>query len=109
MPNFVKLHTPVTKLQHFKHLKIGKNLHNGGFSQSQSHNYTVIIQVIAGHQELTEGTLSDYCDGKKFKEHPLFSIDSDALQIILYYDELELCNVLGSCHKKHKIGKLTLK
>ena len=27
MQNLVKLHTTITKLQHFKHLKIGKNLH----------------------------------------------------------------------------------
>lgn len=63
---------------------------------------------MAGHQVATEGILGDYCDGKKFKEHPLFSIDSSALQLILYYDELELCNVLGSRRKKHKIGKLNI-
>lgn len=27
-----------------------------------------------------------------------------SLQITLYYDELELCNPLGSHRKKHKIG-----
>ena len=61
-------------------------------------------QVVGGHQEVTEGILGDYCDGMKFKEHPLFSVDPNALQLILYYDELELCNVLGSRRKKHKIG-----
>ena len=61
---------------------------------------------MGGHQETINGVLNDYCDGKKFKEHPLFLMDSNALQLILYYDELELCNVLGSRRKKHKIGKL---
>ena len=32
--------------------------------------------------------------------------DPVALQINLYYDELELCNPLGSRRKKHKIGIL---
>ena len=29
-------------------------------------------------------------------KRPLFSISNDALQIFLYYDELETCNPLGS-------------
>ena len=48
--------------------------------------------------------LSDYCDGEHFKHHPLFSQNPSSLQIILYYDELELCNPLGSRKRKHKIG-----
>jgi hypothetical protein len=34
----------------------------------------------------------------------IFSKDHTALQIILYYDELEVCNPLGSRRKKHKLG-----
>ena len=37
---------------------------------------------------------------------PLYSIEPHALQIILYYDELELCNPLSTSAKIHKIGKL---
>ena len=48
--------------------------------------------------------LEDVCDGSRFKEHPLFSIDPRALQIIAYYDEVETCNPLGSHVKKHKLG-----
>ena len=50
--------------------------------------------------------MGDYCDGILFKQHPLYSIESHALQIILYYDELELYNPLGTSAKIHKIGKL---
>lgn len=57
------------------------------------------------HRHSTEIILGDYCDGKRYREHPLFSNDPVALQLILYYDELELCNPLGSRRKKHKIGK----
>lgn len=38
-----------------------------------------------------------------FKNHPLFSQDPEALQLIGYFDELEVCNPLGS-HVKHKVG-----
>lgn len=62
------------------------------------------MQVNSGHQESHEGVLSDYCDGKNFKNHPLYKDEPTSLQIILYFDELELCNPLGSHRKKHKIG-----
>ena len=49
--------------------------------------------------------MGDYCDGIIFKQHPLFSFEPHALQIILYFDDLELCNPLGTSAKIHKIGK----
>ena len=51
-----------------------------------------------------EGMLEDFCDGELFRTHPLFSTDPFALQIIAFYDELELCNPLGTHIKKHKLG-----
>ena len=48
--------------------------------------------------------IEDFCDGTLFKTHPLFSTDPLALQLIAYYDELELCNPLGSHVKRHKLG-----
>ena len=53
-----------------------------------------------------DDTLSDICDGAVFKTHPLFSSDKQAIQIIAYFDEIELCNPLGSSVKKHKLGCL---
>lgn len=44
------------------------------------------------------------CDGSVYKTHPLFSQDNSAIQIIAYFDEVELCNPLGSSTKKHKLG-----
>lgn len=49
-------------------------------------------------------TLRDFCDGELFRNNQLFREDPSALQIQLYYDELELCNPLGSKAKKHKLG-----
>lgn len=61
-------------------------------------------QVTNSHKDRCSGILGDYCDSEEFCKHPLFSKDGKALQIVLYYDELELCNPLGSRRKKHKIG-----
>ena len=43
-----------------------------------------------------DGLLYDIVDGSFFKSHPLFSVKPSALQIILYTDEIEICNPLGS-------------
>ena len=51
---------------------------------------------------LHDGLLGDYCDGSIYAANSLFQDDPCALQIQLYYDELELCNPLGS--RKHKLG-----
>ena len=51
------------------------------------------------------GFIRDICDGHLYKTHPLFSRDAKALQLMLYYDELEIANPLGSKTGKHKLGK----
>ena len=48
--------------------------------------------------------LLDFCDGTLFKEHPLFGTDSEALQIVIYYDDVEVVNPLGSYRGIHKLG-----
>lgn len=53
---------------------------------------------------MSDGLLGDYCDGLQFRQSQLFNEDPTALQIQLYYDELEVCNPLGSQAKKHKLG-----
>lgn len=50
--------------------------------------------------------MKDFCDGSLYQEHPLFSTDPNALQIILNYDDVEICNPLGSKAKVHKLGML---
>ena len=52
--------------------------------------------------------MGDYCDGEVYANHPLFSETSSSthkLQILLFYDDLEVVNPLGSHTKKHKIGE----
>ena len=50
------------------------------------------------------GYLCDLKDGEFFKQHQVFSKHPTALQFVLYYDELEVCNPLGSKNKIHKLG-----
>ncbi len=59
-----------------------------------------------GHLSGSE-VLEDYCDGQVCRAHPLFSVHVSALQVFFYYDDLEVCNPLGSKAKVHKIGKST--
>lgn len=51
------------------------------------------IQVFTSHRG-SDGLMEDYCDGADFAKHPLFSMASDppALQIQLYYDDIDVCN-----------------
>lgn len=67
----------------------------------------VHIQIFNSHK-LGGGKMGDYCDGEQYKQHPLFKDDPCALQIRLYYDDLEICNALGSKTKKHKLGKVRI-
>lgn len=52
----------------------------------------------------THGNLGDYCDGSDFMDHPLYSVERRALQIMVYFDEVEVCNPLGTKVKTHKLG-----
>lgn len=48
--------------------------------------------------------LRDICDGDQFKDHILQSHHGPVLQVIAYFDEVEVCNPLGSHSKVHKLG-----
>ena len=50
-----------------------------------------------------DGILFDICDGQLFKNNRIFQDHPNALQIILYHDEVELCNPLGTHVGRHKI------
>uniref|UniRef100_A0A1X7VT30 Uncharacterized protein n=1 Tax=Amphimedon queenslandica TaxID=400682 RepID=A0A1X7VT30_AMPQE len=42
------------------------------------------------------GIFRDFSDGFIYNNHPVLREHPDALQIVGYYDELEVCNPLGS-------------
>ncbi|CAB3985398.1 Hypothetical predicted protein [Paramuricea clavata] len=63
-----------------------------------------IADIITSHPSYCrEGILYDICDGQCFKNNPIFQEHPNALQIVLYHDEVEICNPLGSHVGKHKI------
>ena len=64
----------------------------------------VVSEVLNPHAQASNDNLGDFCDGSVFKSHPLFSSDPLALQIIAYYDEVEIVNPIGSYVKKQKLG-----
>ena len=63
----------------------------------------ILLQIDDGHKS-TDLVMRDFCDGKKFSQHPLLKKDPSFLQIALYYDDLEVCNPIGSRRIIHKLG-----
>ena len=63
------------------------------------------MQSLNSH--FSKGTvMRDYCDSPAFLDQPLFKDDSTALQIQLFYDDVEMANPLGANTKVHKLGML---
>lgn len=54
-------------------------------------------------QRSREGYFYNFTDGSLFTSHPLFSQRPNALQIILYTDEIEIFNPLGSHASANKL------
>ncbi|KAJ8310002.1 hypothetical protein KUTeg_011867 [Tegillarca granosa] len=50
------------------------------------------------------GFMCDLVNGTIFKHHDLFVEKNNALRIVLYYDDLEICNPLSKQAGTHKIG-----
>lgn len=65
--------------------------------------FVIIIKVEQGHKSHS-CIREDYCDGEAFSSHALFSAHINALQILFYFDELEVANPIGSKAKIHKLG-----
>lgn len=63
------------------------------------------FQIEKGHGA-ANGDIRDFCDGEVYKSHPLFSLHPTALQIFFYFDDVEVCNPLGSKTKTHKLSNL---
>ena len=64
------------------------------------------LQVTQSHAR-SDHLIGDFCDAALYKNHPLYT-DPDRslkLQFIIYYDEVEVTNPLGSHKGKHKLGK----
>ena len=51
-----------------------------------------------------EDVVKDTRDGVAFKENPFFRDNPDAIGLIVFVDELEICNPLGAAKTRHKIN-----
>ena len=54
-------------------------------------------------KEHNEDVFHDVYDGMLYKNHVYFSGKYHTLELIIYYDDLEVCNPLSSKAEKHKI------
>lgn len=71
------------------------------------------LQIVLKNKDIAEGTLSKYsnhtghlksiCDGTFFKQSDFYAGEEARLSLILYVDDFEVCNPLGTSKKKHKI------
>lgn len=75
-------------------------------SLQQQHSSPRIFQMVMNTEVQHEGqenttVLSDFSNGTLFSEHPLFSNDTRAIQMLLYYDDVNVCNL--QTNKPHKM------
>lgn len=54
------------------------------------------------HDGSEETLYEDFSDGSIIKRHPIFSIDKEALRILVYYDDINVINHMTN--KVHKLG-----
>ncbi|XP_041472583.1 uncharacterized protein LOC121421848 [Lytechinus variegatus] len=55
-----------------------------------------VLNFKYGPQEGNHFVLTDFCDGSLYKENPLFQTNDPTIQIILYHDDFQITNPLGS-------------
>ena len=66
-------------------------------------NPSIRQEVCCSHHS-TDGVMQDFCDANFVKTHPVFKTYPDALQFILFYDDIELANPLRAKVGIHKLG-----
>ena len=49
--------------------------------------------------------MRDFCDASFVRSHHVFTSHPNALQFVLYYDDIEVANPLGAKAGAHKLGK----
>ncbi|KAK6188852.1 hypothetical protein SNE40_004945 [Patella caerulea] len=86
--------------QYFEYIPILESL------KSLLSNVQVLHDVLNPLPSSRRGILVDFNHGNHFKQNELFSTCSHALQVILYFDEFEVVNPLGSKRGIHKIAAI---
>lgn len=71
---------------------------------------TLHYKITSGPHQLIENKFGDICDGTIFEEHPIFSHNKQAIQIVAYFDEMETANALGAkAAKNNKLGTVNFR
>uniref|UniRef100_A0A1X7V4Q6 Uncharacterized protein n=2 Tax=Amphimedon queenslandica TaxID=400682 RepID=A0A1X7V4Q6_AMPQE len=68
--------------------------HSSGLKEKES--------IVIARHKCSDDYNSDYCPTANLETH-LFSLNDRAVQIFLYFQKLNICNLLGSRSKKHKL------
>ena len=63
-----------------------------------------VLESVQNSHVSSDGMLRDFCDGYYVRTHPVFQNTDNSLQIVGYYDDIEVANPLGSKASKHKLG-----
>lgn len=61
-----------------------------------------ILRCVDNPLPHTEGTFKSITDSVYYRSHPVYQIDQKALSFVIYYDDFEFTNPLGS--KTHKLA-----
>lgn len=66
------------------------------------------MQITSNHKR-NDNCIEDYVDSIMATQHPLLVTTEElSIHLMMYFDELEVCNPLGSARKKHKLGNIVL-
>ena len=66
-------------------------------------NKIIRTLILRQPNQMKTGLFYDICDGSIYKDDLYFKENPCALMLILYHDEVEVCNPLGSKSAKHKL------
>ena len=53
-----------------------------------------------------DGIIGDVCDSELFQKYPSFQQHENALQLLVYFDEIEVCNPLAGHAGVHKLSMI---
>jgi len=71
------------------------------------HDFMVLLQVLKDHRR-NDGLIGDYCDSSFIINHSYFQETPNALQLLMYYDEIEVYDPLASHIGVHKLGNVKI-
>ena len=63
-----------------------------------------MLQEINSSHGSSDEIMRDFCDAQLIKDSEMFKTDPTALQLIMYYDDIEVANPLGAKAGIHKLG-----